>query len=478
MADKKFPTDFSSRKTANIADKLLIQNVDTGVDQYIVVADLIKGLTDSFMQLFQQTPNSGLLPVMIRNVERMNDPWSTSETRWLVTAHDTVNKIITLDKELPIEIMDYGTASNKRWQLMSAAGSNVQITYVDWIAKQIYYSTLRGSFSASQVVTFWNPFRNFVLNPYSYVIGTNAWATTFVNPGGIWLHSDGEYRMIVNGYNSSYGMTGLYKSADLLTWTDVTGAYYFRAGTAPFNEAWCVNAATHWTSCSPVKIPGTANYAKPFQGINAAGRGEVGIVIHNEDYGIVTMPTAGISIPGYPLDSTHHYLPGALVYFKGVWYLSITYQNSSTLGFEILLVTIDSPTTYVVTSVELVAQQTARSYASQVLRNCGLLVYNDELLVLAGGQCDDATDGPLDTTNELYGMYHKKYGTWQPHSQNPVIANPMYGENVYSGCGWAIDHMGASLCFIQRGNYLYLFVSLNSSTDTYKIGKMDMLLKT
>jgi hypothetical protein len=57
-----------------------------------------------------------------------------------------------------------------------------------------------------------------------------------------------------------------------------------------------------------------------------------------------------------------------------------------------------------------------------------------------------------------------------------IIANPMYGENIYIGSDWAIDHMGASLCFIQRGNYLHLFVSMGMGADTYKIAKMDMLL--
>jgi hypothetical protein len=94
---------------------------------------------------------------------------------------------------------------------------------------------------------------------------------------------------------------------------------------------------------------------------------------------------------------------------------------------------------------------------------------------LVGGENSTATP-PIGVTNEIFGFFHKRYGTWQPYTQNPFISNPMYGEYVYSGCDWAIDHMGASPCLIQRGNYLHLFVSMNQGTDSYKVAKMDMLL--
>lgn len=476
MPDKSFPINFTSRGTAYLGDKLLIQNKDTGVDQFVLIADVLKGITNQVMTLADQSPQHGLLPIMIRNVERMNYPWPASETRWLVTAHDTVNKIITLDRDLPVEIMDYGTDTNKRWQLQGVSGSNIQITSINWITKQIYYTTLRGAFAVNDKVTFWNPFRNFAMNPFTYVIGPNAWATTYLSPGGIWLHSDGQYRMIVNGWDTAHGMTGLYKSADLLTWTDVTGAYYYHANVHPFDEAWCVGAATHWTYGSPVKVPATAYYAKPFQGLNAAGRGQVGIVIHDEDFAIITMPATGIDIPGYPVDATHDYRPGGMVYYKGVLYLAVTYKNTATNAFTTLLVTLDAPSTYVVTSVEVITTNTANSYTELTAENPCPFIFNNELYVLVSGE-NSSVDGPLENARMTYGLFHKKYGTWQPHVQNPVLSAPLFGENVYAGCDWAVGHAGTSLSFIQRGNYLHLFVSMLLSANTYHIAKMDMLLK-
>jgi hypothetical protein len=471
---KRFPTDFSERGAVKFSDKHLIHNIDTGVDGYTTTADLLKAFIAS--RFLNKNFENLIRPVMIRNVERMNHPWPATETRWHITAHDIVNKIITLDLDLPVEILDFSTDTDKRWQLQGdSAGDNIQITAIDWSAKKIYYTTLRGTLAVGSHVTFWNPFRTFCMNPLTSVIGPNSWATTYVSPGGIWLHTDGDYRMIVNGWDGSHGMTGLYKSSDLLTWTDVTGAYYYHANVHPFDEAWCVGAETHWTACSPVKVVGTANYAKAFQGLNASGRGEVGIVIFDEDFSIVTMPAAGITVPGYTLDSTHHYIPGGMVYYNDNLYLTIRYQTTPTgSGDKILIMKYDIATN-TCSDVEEVGGNLDDSFCELTLQQPCPFVLNGELFVWAAGE-NTTADPPIGPTNEIYGLYHKRYGTWQPHMQNPIIANPMYGENVYPGCDWAIDHMGTSLCFIQRGNYLYLFVSMCLAINTYKIAKMDMLL--
>ncbi len=437
---------------------------------------------DSFVTKRITSPESSLtfisqvaLPVMIRNVERTNEPW-TGGTRWQITAHDTDAKSITFDRTLPAEIADFGTDVQKRWQVQNeTAGGNVQITSIDWANNKIFYTTLRGTMGVGTNVTFWNPFRTFKMNPFTAVIGINAWATTYVSPGGVWLHSDGLYRMIVNGWDSSHGMTGLYKSTDLVTWVDCTGAFYYHANTHPFHESWCVGAATHWTYGSPVKIPGTSNYAKAFQGLNAAGRGEVGIVIFDEDFNIVTMPTDGIDVPGYTLDADHHYYPGGMVYFNGELYLTIRYRNTTTAVDKILIMKLDSPTTYVCSDVEEVGINTVDTYYEQTLQNACPFVFNNELYVWAAGE-NASADAPIGPSNMLYGLFYKSGGVWTPHAQNPIIANPMYGENVYSGCDYAIDHMGTSLCFFQTNNILHLFVSMNYTTDTYKVYKMEMTL--
>lgn len=439
---------------------------------------------DSFFTRRATLPESSLdfltkvaLPVMIRTVERVNEPW-TGGTRWHITAHNGVAKTITFDIDLPCEIGDFGTDVSKRWQVQGeTAGDNVQITAINWLTRTITYTTLRGTLAVGQHVTFWNPFRTFQMNPFTALIEANAWATTYVSPGGVWLHSDGQYRMIVNGWDSVHGMTGLYKSPDLLTWTDCTGAFYYHANTHPFDEAWCVGAATHWTYGSPVKVPGTAYYAKAFQGLNAAGRGEVGIVIFDEDYNIITMPTAGITVPGYVLDADHHYYPGGMIYFDGVLYLTIRYRNTVTSVDKILIMKLDGPTTYVCSDVEEVCTNSADTYYETTALNPCPFIFNGALYVWVAGE-NATADAPIGPNNMMYGLFYKTGGAWTPHAQNPIICNPMYGENVYSGCDWAIDHMGTSLSFFQTNNILHLFFSAGAGANTYKIGKMAMTLFT
>jgi hypothetical protein len=269
-------------------------------------------------------------------------------------------------------------------------------------------------------------------------------------------------------------MTGLYQSTDLTTWTDVTGAFYYHANTHPFDEAWCVGVATHWTYGSPVKIPGTAYYAKAFQGLNAAGRGEVGIVVFDEDYAIINMPVAGISVPGYALDADHHYMPGGMVYHGGDLYLTITYWNTATSHYKILIMKVDDPYTYVCSDVELVAEDDDNTYREQTCENPCPFVYGGQLFVLASGE-NSTIDSPL-KANMTYGMFYKSGASWVPYVQNPIIANPIYGEDVYAGCDWAIDHCGTSLCFIEVAGTLHLFYSICASANTYQIAKTQMII--
>jgi hypothetical protein len=411
---KRFPADFTERGVLNILDKTLVYNYNTGIDQWTNIIQMLK--TFVYTRFVERSFESLIRPIMIRNVERMNHPWPATETRWKVTAHDTINKIITLDRIFPIEILDFSNDTDKRWQLQgSTAGSNVQITSLDWETNKIYYTILRGTFAVNDNVTFWNPFRTFWLNPLTYIVGPNAWATTYVSPGGVWLHSDGQYRMIVNGWDSVHGMTGLYKSSDLLTWTDCTGAFYYHANTHPFDEAWCVGPVTHWTSGSPVKMVGSANYAKAFQGLNAAGRGAVGIVQFDEDFVITSMPVAGIAVTGYPLDATHHYYPGGMCYFNGDLYLTIRYRDTIALT-DVILVMKYNITTNACTDIEEVGWNVADSFCELTLQNPCPFVFKGELFVWAAGE-NSTADAPIGPTNEIYGLYHKRYGTWQPHTR-------------------------------------------------------------
>src|ERR1035437_3083903 len=307
-----------------------------------------------------------LKPCYIQNLERDNmNP--VSDTSWTITAHNTTTKVIQLDNPLPNDISDFSTNWKKMWTVHTLIDNYVQISGVDFINRKITYSFIRGTLTVGQRARFLNAMRSFSLDPATPIITPNSWATTYVSTGGVWLHSDGLYRMIVNGWDGSRNTTGLYKSSDLITWTDVTGNYYYRAGDAPFNQAWCVNTATHNAIGSPLKIPSSNYYVKQFQGINAAGNGEIGMVIFDENYNIITMPTSGIVIPGYSL-SGHHYMPGGIVYYNGKYLIACVYRNLAGTTFTILLLEIDSPSTYNVINVEVVVPAViTNSFCQQTL---------------------------------------------------------------------------------------------------------------
>jgi hypothetical protein len=413
-------------------------------------------------------------PVYIQNSER-NNMNPTSDTAWTITAHDTVNKIITFNNALPTDIADFSTNWKKRWTVHTLIDNYVQISNVDFVNKQITYSFLRGTLSIGQRARFLNAMRSFSLDPATPIIGVNAWATTYVSTGGVWLHSDGLYRMIVNGWDSSRGMTGLYKSSDLTTWTDVTGNYYYRAGDSPFNKAWCVGTATHNTMGSPLKIPSTSNYCKLFQGLNAAGNSEMGVVIFDENFGIVTMPTSGIVIPGYSLTG-HHYIPGGCVYYQGKYLIACVYRDIAATTFTVLLLEIDSPTTYNVTNVEVVVSALIpNSYCQQTLLMPCPIVFNNNLYIFIGGENNSLTDSPL-INNEEGGVWYKQNGVWVANKENPMFINPIQMYDIYASTLWAYDHIGASFSFITVGTDLNCFVSITAGSSAYQIGRTVMSL--
>lgn len=424
--------------------------------------------------LSQSSLSDYLKPCYIQNYERDNmNP--VSDTSWLITAHDTIGKIITFNNALPQDIADFSTNWKKRWTVHTLIDNYVQISNVDFPNKQITYSFLRGTLSVGQRARFLNAMRSFSLDPATPIIGTNAWATTYLSPAGVWLHSDGLYRIIINGWNGSRGMTGLYKSSDLTTWTDVTGNYYYRAGDSPFNQAWCVNTATHNAIGSPLKIPSTNNYVKQFQGVNAAGNGEIGLVIFDEDYNIVTMPTSGITIAGYPL-AGHHYIPGGIVYYQGKYLMSCVYRDIAGTTFTVLLLEIDSPTTYNVINIEVVVSALIpNSFCQQTLLAPCPFVFNDTLYIFIEGENNSLTDSPL-INNEEGGVWYKQNGVWVANKENPIFINPIQMYDIYASTTWAYDHLGASFCFITVGTDLNCFISMNAGSNTYQVGRTVMSL--
>lgn len=538
-----------------------------------------------------------MLPVYIQNQQR-NNMNPISDTPWFITNHDTGNKIITFDQPLPIDITNFGDTWTTRWSVHTTIDNYVKISSVDFINKQITYDFIKGTLSVGQRARFLNPFRSFYLDPSTAVVDTNLWATTYVSPGGVWKHSDNTYRMIINGWDGVCGMSGLYTSSDLKTWseiykglisswtndpdpydydtfeatgTEITKATLFGAttgqirsdsfivkngktikatfsltnvegggqlpslylinagwtlsdsevciagsndinltstwdGTAwlvflnnnicnwtttnvsvvrsdfgnyiagihPFDETWCINSVTHWTAGSPIKIPTTNNYAKPFQGINVAGRGEVGIVIHDEDYNIVTMPTTGITVPGYVLDSEHHYVPGGLVIYHNRYFMTIEYRNTTTSEYTILLLELDHPTTYNVINVEVVVPtRIPNSFCQLTVINTCPLVFDDKLYIFVGGENNTLTDSPL-LNNHEGGVWYKQGSLWVANKENPIFINPIQMYDIYPGTTWAYDHLGSSWSFYSNESILNCFISMNAGPNTYKVGRTIM----
>lgn len=417
-------------------------------------------------------------PIFIQNLERnnVNDPVNT---RWHITAHDTILKTITVDQDLPVELAEASTGVTHRWFLTNAPGLYAYISGVSFNTRTISYSYLKGSLTVGMHASWNCPYRNFTLDPVSIMINVEAWSATFVQPGPVWKHSDGTYRIVSNGYGSGRNTTTLYSSPDLKTWTVVGGNYKYRAGDAPFNESWCVGTVNHNTYGNMVKIQsGTyaGKYLCFFQGVNASAEMHCAAVIMDEDFNVVYMPSTPLVIPGYLVDASDKYnIAMGTIYFNNKYYVTISYRDLTPNNiYNVLLCELSGVTDPTVTSIEvIIGTKTPNCWMSLDCPGGPTFEYNGVLYNLTVGENNsgETTDTPLMANFECGMCSRNKNGVWTVNPMSPMIMNSVAMDDVFPGTYWQSDAMGTTNMFIDNG-IMYVFTSFKSGTDSYRIGRL------
>ena len=430
-----------------------------------------------------------LLPSYIQNTERNNFTTSAvGQTRYKITIHDTVNKIITFDQPLPTELSEAGTDWSKRWIATATPGVLVYISSVDFANKSITYSYKTGTLSVGNNVCFCNPYRVWTQNPVYYIIGPDTtWAETYPGVGPIWKHSDGDYRMIVNGYTkyvSNY--MALFKSSDLITWTNVdgTGNYKYKAGEAPFNKTWCTGTTMSILGgCVKITSGIYSNYyAVTNIGRNTSGACYAGVVIIDEDFNIIYIPDNPLTIPGYPLlSSSYLHLAYGTYSFNNKLYANISYRNYTVSPWEdiSLLCELDKWDDPTVINVEKIFS--TLDYPNTPLAENAyvfdFLEYRNTLyafVVFETWESANLNDTPLFRNFEV-GVMYKENDSWVMYPQSPIIINPVAASGVWSGTYWCSDSLGNGI-FYRIGNQLNFLFNGKEGADTYKIGRMVLTL--
>ena len=439
--------------------------------------DVIKIYSGSVWEIAGSSPETVeslfdvFLPVTVRNQELDNT--DVSGTRWAITAHDTGAKTITLDNDLPfLNGLNNRSSVYDYWGLYVNYYELVKIESVNYATKTITYSSIVGSLSVSEEVTFFNPFRKGRILSTSALLGTPyAWCSSYNQPAGMWKHSDGTYRMLVNGY-SSYMQAGIASSSDLVTWAYIGTTPIFTSGKAPLDKSWMATGGVFSVS-NPVKIPDTDNlYYLLLTVKNVSALWETVILIVDEDMTVIKVAENPIVITGHA--NTHGNQAGGIIYHDGVYKLFIINRAAALQDWTIYEMEMGDPITGVVgTPVEVIKGTGTNIWYGSHTDATGLLVYKGKLYVFVGGTGSASFPNEIYSGNRQYGVFTKVSGVWTNYKSNPVFCNPVEGETIWgSELLWATDHIGGYFANIIEDGFLYLYVSMNNGSNTYRTAGM------
>lgn len=408
-------------------------------------------------------------PTFIRNTEIDN---TIVGTEFIITDHSVGPKTITVDNEIPyLYGLDNRDTVYDYWGLYNTFATLVKIESVNYETKTITYSSIVGTLSVSDKVTFFNPFRKGrmvdtdpLLEPSDF-----AWFTQDSQPGGVWKHSDGSYKMLIDGINVDLRV-GLATSPDLISWTPEGASPLFISGTAPFNKSW-MDTGGMFSTGNPVKIQDSDGlyYYLPLTIINTSGDWEAFICVVDEDMNVIRIADQPIVIPGHP--NTDGNTSSNLVYHDGFYKFTVINRAASLQNWTIYeLVMGDLMTGEVLETNEIMVADGSAAWYGNHVDGASLMVYKSKLYCFIAGTGTAAASDEVYSGNRTYGIFTKESGSWVGYKGNPIISAPIEGETIWGAeLLWATDHIGGYFGSFIEDNELYIFVSMNNGTATYKV---------
>jgi len=427
-------------------------------------------------------------PIII-NTEEVNQ-FLTTPTPITITAIDTVANTVTLSY-LPYITEIWNPTIGKEWIVGMGEGTDGQragqdqaylrITGGNYATKTLNYDLTRyeANFVVGSVVYLYNIFNN---KNYNFGLSTpliSASAGTYYSqqakPGGLFKHSDGTYRMLVNGYNGTTWQVGVFSSPDLQTWTPMfSSAPVFTYGTASWNVVEIYSTAL-------LKDPINNGYIAYCQG-KVTTSSNVGWVRFDEDFtNIEYAPTDIIDLTGTDSGVSSP----DVTYFKGKYRLLVTnrsgvldsvgwgqreYVSYDPLGPWTLETedVFDSTTTY--SSGPWRNQQ--YNYRSSHVDDSRYFIYNNELYALLGGTSRWNKSGSRG--ERIYGVsyYDRENDTFKENSRWRDIGwGPVAGSYQFANVIWNVPegHVGGTTIIYVENNIMYIFYSITQVSNQYEM---------
>lgn len=449
--------------------------------------------------------------LLFRNVNGNNLLSTTDDDQLYVTQIDSGNMLIRLNR-LPNMKSLFEPETGKEWALQQvddlSAGTdptrtgdylyqlkvikhstytNAYMYSTRWLkVENIGKGTLAANWAVNDKVCLYNPFVGFTVpqlnDPIVEKYGS-GWRSTYVGPGGLFRHSDGDFVLLVNGNESGVGYTiGSFKGATLETLA-------VQNGDSP--HVW-YSGSTNWredqifASGNPIWLPDENKWfsvANGYSGTDSKWR--IGWFKFDENFNDIEIASSEIIDSS---GSSNGLIAGSVLFYKNKYWMIYTDRddnanpNSATDGWSLKYATATSiagPYTEVgtIASGNLINNGLWRS--SHVDNACAFL-WAGELYVVAGGTAWYKYSGTRG--NRVYGLFKYDEATqaWDEYTGNPVAMQPQAGQYIWdSDYSWCYDHTGGYPCIYtdKLARKLYFISSYNSTADSYQIGYSEMDLK-
>lgn len=287
--------------------------------------------------------------IVTKNIDQINNPVGIQ-----ITNVDTsgANDIYTLSW-LPYFDDFINVRSGREWMLIKGTGSDAtnggdsdprdaqafrygRIVAVDYANKTVeidsdvaYGAPTPGVFAVDDYIGFINPSGgewHYLNGGSSLIIDASQcdYASSMVTIGGIWKHSDGTWRAAVNGHNGSNWQIGIFKSTDLINWTQATaGAQIVYSGSTTYSCNWFNTGVQVF---SVIKEGSTVYAFCIGWGGTHNGNAEIGVISFDEDMGSISVASS------YLLDNTVAplglYEPNCIK-FEDEYHLTVGYRDNT-----------------------------------------------------------------------------------------------------------------------------------------------------
>lgn len=401
-------------------------------------------------------------------------------TALTVSSIDAGNNTITLNW-LPNLSSVTSPAAGKEWIVGMGLGNEPSLSGQD----QAYLKIISGNYATKTLIYNPDVVRNLSafavgVRVYLYNIHGNGWNfnmgqslalissgvgyySNMLGPGGVWKHSDGTYRMAVNGYNGTSWQVGLFSSTDLVNWTSSSSTAKITCSAGTWR-----NTGIHLTSIH--KLNGADN---KFIGYGYGQDGSmmrIGWVKFDEDMNNISYSSTEI----LSTSGTYSGLYGPSVsHSDGEYKMLVAARVTSDVavyGWEIWEAYSSTPDgifTFrkaILNTIDPSIRDTRTCYRSSHTTETCQFYWNGKLCSIVDGT--GRWNYSANRGERQFGVMYNNSGTWTDYTMGINMGSYQFASAIWDR---PEGHVGGAPVIFYDNNKLYMYFALTQIMDAYQV---------